>query len=142
MKIVDLNVLLYVVNKDAAHHETLLEWWRRALDGDETMGLPWIVVLGFLRIATHPRAFPRPLEPHTAVSVIDDWLELANVTLVKEKDGHWKTLRTVMNHTGTAGNLTTDAHLAVLAMTHDAALVSCDHDFRRFKGLRLENPLD
>ena len=43
--------------------------------------------------------------------------------------------------TGTAGNLTTDAHLATLAITHDATLVSCDTDFARFAGLRWENPL-
>jgi len=40
-----------------------------------------------------------------------------------------------------AGNLTTDAHMAVLALTHDAVLVSCDTDFARFKGLRWENPM-
>ena len=142
MKIVDLNVLLHVVNKDAAHHERLFEWWRQALDGDESVGLPWIVVLGFLRLATNPRAFPRPLEPHAAVRVIDDWLELANVSLLREKDEHWKTLRTIVSHTGTAGNLMTDANLAAFALTHDSVLVSCDHDFRRFKGLRIENPLD
>ncbi len=106
------------------------------------MGLPWIVVLGFLRIATNPRAYPRPLEPHAAVRVIDDWLELANVSLLREKDEHWKTLRTIVSHTGTAGNLMTDANLAAFALTHDSVLVSCDHDFRRFKGLRIENPLD
>jgi uncharacterized protein len=141
MKIVDVNVLLYVVNKDAAHHEALLEWWRQAVEGDESIGLAWNVLVAFLRIATNPRAFPRPLEPQTALRVIDDWLELANVVVVREKDEHWRTLKSIVGHSGTAGNLVTDAHLAALALTHDAVLVSCDHDFRRFKGLRLENPV-
>jgi hypothetical protein len=42
---------------------------------------------------------------------------------------------------GTGGNLTTDAFLAVLAPTLDVTLCSADHDFRRFQGLRLYNPL-
>jgi len=142
MKIIDVNVLLYVVNKDAAHHATLSEWWQQALENDESIGLSWSVLVGFLRVATNPRAFPRPLDPHAALRVIDDWLELANVAVVREKDEHWRTLRSILGHSGTAGNLTTDAHLAALALTHDAVLVSCDHDFRRFKGLRLENPVD
>jgi toxin-antitoxin system PIN domain toxin len=142
VKVVDLNVLLYVVNRSSAHHLRLIDWWRRALDGDESIGLPWIVVLGFLRLTTTPRAFPRPLDPNTAAGIVEDWLQLANVFLVREKDDQWTTLTSIIRHTGTAGNLTTDAHLAAVALTHDAVLVSCDNDFRRFRGLRVENPLE
>lgn len=49
MKLVDLNVLLYAVNSDSAHHEAVSVWWESALNGDESIGLPWIVLLGFLR---------------------------------------------------------------------------------------------
>jgi predicted nucleic acid-binding protein len=42
---------------------------------------------------------------------------------------------------GTAGNLTTDAHLAALAIEYHAELVSTDADFARFPGLRWFNPL-
>ena len=38
---------------------------------------------------------------------------------------------------GTAGNLTTDTHLAALAIEHDAELVTFDRDFDRFVGLRM-----
>ncbi len=61
--------------------------------------------------------------------------------MVREKDTHWETLRQLLADTGTAGNLTTDAHLAALAVSHDAVLVSSDRDFARFRGVRLENPL-
>lgn len=142
MKVVDLNVLLYVVNKKAPHHEALLNWWESAVNGDESMGLPWVVLLGFLRIATNPKIFPNPLEPATAIGKIDTWLSLANTYLVREKDEHWEILCTLLAEAGTAGNLTTDAHLATLAISHGAVLVSCDSDFKRFQGLRWENPLD
>lgn len=42
---------------------------------------------------------------------------------------------------GSAGNLTTDAHLAALAIEHQAELHSSDADFARFPGLRWRNPL-
>ena len=142
MKIIDLNILLYVVNADAAGHDRALGWWERLIDDDdEAIGLPWVVLLGFLRLVTNPRVFPRPLSPDEAIATLDTWLARDTVRIVREKDDHWATLRSLLASTGTAGNLTTDAHLAALALSHDAVLVSSDADFARFRGLRLLNPL-
>jgi uncharacterized protein len=141
VKIVDLNVLLYAVNSDAPHHERVREWWEAAVNDEESLGLAWVVLLGFLRLATSPRVFPRPLTAGTAAAKVDTWLTQDNIRVVREKDDHWATLKSFLHGTGTAGNLTTDTHLAALAVTHDAVLVSCDTDFARFKGLRWENPL-
>src|SRR6185437_14287121 len=77
----------------------------------------------------------------TAAAKLDAWLAHDNVRVVRERDNHWEQLKALLHHSGMAGNLTTDAHLAALALTHDAVLVSCDNDFTRFKGLRWENPL-
>jgi len=66
MKLVDLNILLYVVNEDSARHAPVLAWWEEALNNDEPLGLSWIVLLGFLRIATNPDIFPHPLSPDAA----------------------------------------------------------------------------
>ena len=60
--------------------------------------------------------------------------------MVREKDEHWDVLRSLLDEAGMSANLTTDAHLAALAITHGAVLVSCDTDFARFRGLRWENP--
>ncbi len=141
MKIVDLNELLYVVNEDAPHHGRLAASWEGALSGDETIGLAWMVVSGFLRVSTRRRVFPQPLSAEDAALQIDDWLALDVVSLVTETREHWRTLRSLLAETGVAGNLATDAHLAALAITRGAKLVSCDADFARFPGLRRENPL-
>ena len=121
MRIVDLNVLLYVVNENAPNHRLLLNWWETAVNGDESVGLQWVVLLGFLRIATSPKIFPHPLETSAAIGKVDTWLSLANVSMVSDKDGHWSILRSLLDETGAAGNLTTDAHLATLAISHGAA---------------------
>ena len=141
MKIVDLNVLIYAVDERSPHHLVVLPYWQRLLDGEEGIGLPWIVLVGFLRITTHPRAFATPLGADAACDLVDDWLALDVVSVPVEKPGHWKALRDFVRASGTAGNLVTDAHIAAIASTRDAALVSCDRDFERFGGLRVENPL-
>jgi toxin-antitoxin system PIN domain toxin len=141
VKLVDLNVLLYAVNRDSAHHDVIRRWWEDAINGDEPVGLAWVVLLGFLRLSTHPRVFPSPLDADQATDRVDAWLAHPNVKIVRETDEQWRLLKSQLDETGTAGNLTTDAHLASLAITHGATLVSCDTDFGRFAKLRWENPL-
>jgi hypothetical protein len=141
MKIVDLNVLLYAINQDAVWHARVRPWWELALNGEEPIGLPWLVVLGFLRLATNPKVFPRPLTIEQALGRVETWLARPNVQIVAETDGQWSILAELLRQAGAAGNLTTDAHLASLAIAHGAVLVSCDTDFARFPKLRWENPL-
>lgn len=140
MKIIDVNVLLYAVNPDSDVHVRIRRWWERALTGDESIGLPWIVLSGFLRISTNPRVYSQPVSVDQALGEVERWLSTEVATTISEKPDHWRVLRDTLSETGTAGNLTTDAHLAALAITHDATLVSCDNDFARFSGLRWENP--
>jgi uncharacterized protein len=42
---------------------------------------------------------------------------------------------------GAAGKLTSDAHLAALALDHGCEIASTDRDFRRFAGITLLKPL-
>ncbi|MCW5785431.1 MAG: type II toxin-antitoxin system VapC family toxin [Nitrospirales bacterium] len=141
MKLVDLNVLLYVVNETAVHHARVRQWWEDAINGDDSVGLPWLVLLGFLRLSTHPNIFPHPLDPATAIGKLDLWLSLDNTRVVREKEEHWEILRLLIKESGLAGNLSSDAHLAAMAISHGAILVSCDNDFSRFRGIRWENPV-
>ncbi len=141
MKLVDINILLYVVNRDAAQHRTVLRWWEQAVRDDEQIGLAWVVLLGFLRLATRPGVFANPLTVREASEQIAEWLALPNVRLAAESEHHWLVLRELLAEVGAAANLTTDAHLAALAITRGATLVSCDQDFGRFSKLRWENPV-
>jgi toxin-antitoxin system PIN domain toxin len=141
VRLVDLNVLLYAVNRDAPHHDKLRRWWEGALAAEEPVGLAWTVLLGFLRLATSARVFSKPLTADQAMQAVDRWLNQGNVRIVSETDDQWRILKDLLSETGTAGNLTTDAHLASLAIAHGAVLVSCDSDFARFPKLRWQNPL-
>jgi uncharacterized protein len=141
MKLVDLNILLYAVNLDAPEHARAQSWWQQTLDADEMVGLAWLVVIGFIRISTNPRAFERPLSTDEAIGRVDTWLTRPNVRIVSESEQHWGILQRFLGQIGTSSNRTNDAHLAALAISHGATLASCDSDFARFSGLRWENPL-
>jgi uncharacterized protein len=141
MKLVDVNILLYAVNTAAAHHRAVLTWWQDAVAGDEPVGLASVVLLGFLRLSTSPIAFPNPLSVQDAIARVDAWLAEANVRLVAEAENYWPILRDLLSESGAAGNLTTDAYLASLAISRGATMVSTDTDFARFPQLQWENPL-
>jgi toxin-antitoxin system PIN domain toxin len=141
VKLVDLNLLLYAINRDSPHHGPARAWLEAILSADEPVALPWVVLLGFLRVSTSERVLPRPLEPARAMAVIDSWLALPVVVPLAPGSEHWRVLRGLLHASGTAGNLTTDAHLAALAIESGAELCSTDGDFARFPGLRWTNPL-
>jgi uncharacterized protein len=142
MKLVDLNVLLYAVNSAAPLHRRVRAWWENAMSGDEPVALSWVVLTGFIRIATRHGIFPRALTVDEACARIDRWLAVPVVQVITETATHWSLLKRLVAESGVAGNLTTDAHLAALALAHGATLVSCDRDFARFSGLRWENPAE
>ncbi len=141
MKLIDLNLLLYAVNRDAPLHEQAYRWWAETLSGEEPVGLPWVVVLGFIRITTRPVVLPQPLTTEQAAGVVDEWLGQPPIVLVHPGDRHWEILKGLLLEMGTAANLTTDAHLAALALEQDAMLHTTDGDFDRFPEVRWVNPL-
>ena len=136
----DVNVLVHAHNADSSVHEAARLWWDKCLAGSEGIGLAWAVVLGFLRITTNRKIVSRPLNVGAAMTIIGGWLELPHVHIAQPSDSHFQSLRSELVRLGTAGNLTTDAHLAVLAMERGYVLYSTDADFARFSTLRWVNP--
>lgn len=141
MKVVDLNLLLYAVDRGSARHAGARQWLDRALNGSETVALPWEVLLGFVRLSTNRRVFRRALTAEEAMDVVQEWLSLPVVVALAPGRRHAAILRELLVDAGTAGNLVSDAHLAALAIEHGAELCSCDTDFARFQGLRWVDPL-
>ncbi len=136
----DVNVLVHAHNADSAVHERARRWWEGCLSGAEGVGLAWAAMLGFMRITTNRRIVARPLAVEAVMQRLEDWLALPHVHIATPSDAHFARLRMQLERLGTAGNLTTDAHLAVLAMERGYVLYSTDSDFARFPGLRWANP--
>jgi toxin-antitoxin system PIN domain toxin len=141
MMLVDVNIVVYAINKDAARHEKAREWWDEQLSGTRPVCLPWAVILGFIRIVTNPRILQKPLHVKEALDYVDSWLDQACVRTLDPTETHWSLVKSNLGKAGTGGNLTTDAHLAALAIEHGCELYSTDSDFSRFPDLRWRNPL-
>jgi hypothetical protein len=137
----DVNLLLYAVDESTPVHTRAVTWWTEVLAGPEPVGLPWVTVLGFVRLSTNSRIFESPLAGEAAVDIVAGWFRAPHVTSVEPGPRHLGIMRELIAETGAAGNLVTDAHLAALAVENGATLVSADHDFARFAGLDCRNPL-
>jgi toxin-antitoxin system PIN domain toxin len=141
VKLPDVNLLLYAIDEEAPRHRPAREWLEDVLSGTEAVAFAWAVLLGFVRISTNPAAFEQPLGAEEALDFVDGWLAQPVATVVHPTDRHASALRSLLAPLGTAGNLTSDAHLAALAIEHGAELCSSDADFSRFDGLRWTDPL-
>lgn len=141
MILVDANVLIYAIDSDSAHHGPARRWLEKALSGTTPVGLAWIVILAFLRLTTRSGILRNPMRPERAMAYVDEWLAQPYVRAVSPGEGHWTILRQLLRASGTAGNLTSDAHLAALALELGAVICSTDSDFERFPGVERTSPL-
>lgn len=137
----DLNLVVYAHNADAPDHAAARAWWQDLLNGGEPVVIPWIVVLGFIRLMTHRSVLVAPMQPAAATAYVRAWFARPNVEHLDPGPQHLDVIERLLAAVGTAGNLTTDAHLAALAIEHQCELHSNDADFSRFSGLRWRNPL-
>lgn len=101
-----------------------------------------MTIFGFIGISTHRGILRNPMTPADVCSRIEEWLSLPHVHIPIPAEGHFGRLRANLEQLGTAGNLTTDAHLATLAMERGYTLCTTDADFGRFRGLKWMNPLE
>ncbi len=138
----DINLLIYAHNEQAPQHAPARAWWEDLLTREQPVALPWAVVFGFIRLTTHPQVLCEPLTPDGALERVEDWLEVPSVRLLDPGPRHLAIIRQLMEATGVGGNLTTDTHLAAMAIEHQCQLHSNDMDFSRFPGLQWVNPLD
>lgn len=140
MILVDANLLIYAVMPDAPQHAAARRWLETRLNDTPRVGLPWPVLLAFLRIVTNPRVFRRTASMRDAWALIHAWLALPQVWIPQPADSHAEILGGLLERVPGA-NLVADAHLAAIAIEHGLTLCSTDGDFARFPGLRWENPL-
>lgn len=141
MILVDANLLIYAIDADSPPHSKARPWLEHTLSGTTPVGLPWIVILAFLRLTTRAGIMRNPLSPADALDYVDAWLAQPYVKAVSPGPQHWLILRHLLRATGTAGNLSSDAHIAALALEQGYAVYSTDNDFKRFPGLTHINPL-
>ncbi len=138
----DLNLLLYAYNPHVPQYERAAAWWLGVMQGDELVGLPNEVCLGFVRIATNRRLGPAAVTIREAREVVESWIRLPHARILAPATDHFARVMELLEQTMGSGGLVSDAVLAVHALENRATLCSNDSDFARFPGLDWRNPLE
>lgn len=138
IKLPDVNVLLYTIHIDSPYHRVALDWLEQTLNSESELGFAWLALVGFIRISTQARIVQPPLTTDAALQAVHDWLGHPHARILQPTARHADVLARLLLSAGTAGNLTNDAHLAALAIEHNAEVVSFDRDFKRFSGLKFQ----
>ena len=139
--LLDINLLVYANDQSSKRHAEARQWWEDQLNGSQMLGLSWVGLLGFIRILTNRRIYENPYTPAEILGIVKSWLDQPHVKIIHPSDRHFTRFATMIEQVGTAGNLTTDAHLAALAIERGLILQTTDADFARFPGLKWNNPL-
>ncbi len=138
---VDVNVLLYASDESSRFHDRALDLVENVTRGPELLYLFWPVLMGYLRMATHPAIFPRPLSVEHAAANVEELLAVPHVRAVGERDHFWSAYTATTGDMVVRGNLVPDAHLVALMRQNEvAAIWTHDRDFRKFEGIRLRDP--
>ena len=141
MIIPDANLLIYAHDTSCAEHSKARECWEAALSGDESVGIPWGVVLAFTRIMSHPQICRAPLDSESVRDLVNQWLDCPQVRIIQVSERAVAVFFDLLNEAGMGGNLSTDALIAAHAREHSATVYSNDRDFDRFAGIKRINPL-
>ncbi len=137
----DANLVLYAHIKDLPQHKASLTWLEKVIADGEIIGLSWQVITAFIRIGTNPKLFKLPMTMRQIEKSLSALFALPNVELITPTEQHWKIFLKLLKESKAVGNLVMDAHLAALAIEHNARLASTDNDFKVFSGLDYYNPL-
>jgi uncharacterized protein len=141
MIVPDANMLIYAYDSTAKNHARARLWWETTLSGGEPVGIPWVVVLAFVRLMTHPTLNDNPMTPDQARQSVEDWLELDHVKLLDPATNTIRRFFDLLIDAGTGGNFCTDALIAASAAEYGGTVYSNDTDFARFPGISWHNPL-
>jgi uncharacterized protein len=137
----DVNLLVYAYSTDAPRHDAARTWLEDALSGTRSVGLSWAAILGYVRLMTSRAVRIEPIAPSHAIADVRSWLARPQVVVIEPGRRHLDLVEELMREGGASGRDVTDAHLAALAIEHQAELFSNDSDFARFPGLRWTDPL-
>ena len=134
----DVNVLLALAFEDHEHYPQARDWYDRVIGRGEPVGLPGVVVVGFVRNATRPSSRVNTLTSLEAFAWLDGFREAMHLLSWVDHPETESKLRELMIASGTRGNATSDAYIAALAAAYGATVVTFDRDFKRFDGVKLE----
>jgi uncharacterized protein len=139
---IDVNILLYASDAESLLHGAASAFLQECVRRREVFCLAWVSLMSYMRMATHPRIFGRPLAHEEAARNVEALLAVPHCHVISEEEDFWDRYREVTQEVPTRGNLVPDAHLAALLSQHGVlTLYTRDRDFRKFGFLDVRDPL-
>lgn len=139
----DVNILVYAADETSGRHGRARALLEHVATSPSITYLFWPVLLGYMRIITHPAIVEAPVSPEAALADIDDLIGRPQIVVAGEGDRFWSGFKSVARAVQPRGALVPDAHLVALMTEHGVAQVwSNDRDFRKFDGVSAINPFD
>jgi uncharacterized protein len=142
MLCVDVNVLVYAHRSDLDEHSDYRDLLERLANDDEPVGVPDLVLAGFIRVMTNRRIFAEPTSADEAWTAVDALLAAPSAVRLSPGERHWALFRELAADINARGNDVSDAYLAAYALQNNATWLSADRGFARFRRLRWIHPLD
>ncbi len=141
--VIDANILLYAVNNDDPGHARASRFLHEAAASAEQWYLTEGIVYEFLRVATHPKVFARPLAWADAMAFLAPLLGAPNIAVLSAADQHWELLDGILGTlTHPSGNLFFDIRTVVLMREHGVrSIYTAATAFLQFSGITVVNPL-
>lgn len=137
----DTNILIYASDQGSDRYGRARELVENFAAGPELGYLFWPVLMGYLRVSTHPAIFAHPLSLAQAAANLDDLLSRPHLRVPSEGADFWAVARPTLAEVSAAGNLVPDAHLVALMRAHGVTTIwTADRDFRKFDGIRARSP--
>ena len=138
---VDTNVLVYAANEQAPEHAAAGKRLHRLAECPALVNVLWPTLLGFLRIATHPKISPSPLSPAQAAVSIGSLISRPHVRAVGEGKRFWASYEQVAGQSPPRGKAVRDVLLVALMREHEISRIySRDRRLRRFDTIRVIDP--
>ena len=112
-----------------------------SINRSRTVGIPWVVVLAFVRLMTHSTLSDNPMTVGRTREIVEEWLAVPTVRLLTPGPHAFRLLFELLESAGTGGNLCTDTMIAAHADEHGGEVHTADRDFMRFPNTRCRYPL-
>jgi toxin-antitoxin system PIN domain toxin len=139
----DTNVLLYAPDEASPFHERARAFVEEVAAGPAIVYLFWPAVMGYLRLATHPAVFHRPLPPDDARANVESLLARPHVQTPGERERFWEVYHHVSGDVDARGNLVPDAHLVSLMLENGVGTIwTHDRDYRMFGDIEVRDPFE
>ncbi len=144
MILIDTNILLYAANRDDARSIQAARALESVVNRGSGWALSWSIVYEFLRVSTHAKVFPSPLDAQSAWNFVAELIRRPDCHLLTETTLHQELVDQCLKEVPRIrGNFLHDFHLAVLMREHGITrILTEDRDFRMFPWIELVSLTD